>query len=663
MMSNSNESSQFDLLVDRLRSTTKVVQFIPGSCTGSSGCCSHPRIDCHSRNNTGSGNDDTGNNTDIDVDENGTAGSDTEGNDGIDISEIRTRDFLTSDDDDDDDSTMRVLGDALHIQLQNVLSLDEERLSDYGKNHFEYDVPVVHHIDIFVPHRIPNVENYQSLFQYVANRINNPFLESITITSVNSFIYIPNGLDLVPENNFASMLLDALHLQQSNTIQNQPWSSGGSGLQKLSIRDYFIANVPQFATFIRHMNIPILEINRLAFFGSDGENLFLVGYRNSALDTIVDAFRDNITIQELHVNIDEYALPCMTAVMKKLMYNTTLQKLCLEWSLFDFVTLMDDNTLGIVDPCVQEFAQILAQYLTETRTLQHIELIDFEFIEPNILSSLLTAISSNRSIQVVTLLKCRFDEYNWKQIFAKQFQHLVHVRRFEINFVAQEEEDDTIQDEQMKFFIHKVLPSNLFVQQLCIIPKQLQDGTTAVMDDNDELFVLSYLRRNRGLQQFMRQYAKGMMLTSTAGTTLATQENNDNDGSTLYRNITEESDDSFNNIHELLHTTMKKRRRRDHQYHNVRRRQQQQRNANPENCLMTEMTSCPNNTNDVFCSNSNSGRSNSNTEIPIILIPMILSNHISTSHHPQYGRAIIYEMFLSMNFQYHYYGSMMNHNN
>jgi hypothetical protein len=635
MMSNVNRSNHFDLLVlaDRLlRSTAEAAKLMED--TGYTG--------------TGT-----------------TNSTDEQRDTGItDISEITI--WKEQSDDDDDDNSIRVLGEALLIQLQNVLSLDEQQQwwSLYCRKNHQYmmDVPVVHHLEICVPHSNAHWNHYQPIFQYVANHRTNPFLESISIVSNCSLVYFRNELDLAPRNHFVYTLLDALILQQQ--YQSQQWSHGKIGLQKLSIYDCIFANVPRFASFIRQMNIPILDINCLSFVEEDDVNheMRIVDNTHGALDTIADAFRDNTTIQELFLEVDTDTLPSVSAVINQLRYNTTLQRLRLEWSIFDFETMMDN--IGIIaEPGVQEFVQILAQYLTETRTLKHIELMDFEFIEPNILSSILTAISSNPSIQIVTLLKCRFDEYNWKHVLKTQFQHLIHVRRLEINLVIPA--DDAIKEQRMKYYIYEILPSNLFIQQLCVLPERLNDGITSVIDDNDKSFLLSYLRRNRGLQQFIRQYAKGMMLTITAGTTSSSRKDDENDDGSVKHHSTmgSHNHDSFNHIHELLQTTLEKQRRHDHQYCNARRyqqQQQQQRSVKQENYLTTGMKSCSDIPNNMRCSKSNIGPNNNNsnnTEIPIVLIPMILSNHISTSHHPQYGRTIIYQMFSSMNFHYHHHPS------
>ena len=264
-------------------------------------------------------------------------------------------------------------------------------------------------------------------------------------------------------------------------------------------------NTVSFATFINQMSIPILEIDSVNFTKTDDE----YGSNNdSNFDLITDAFRNNTTIQELYFVIDHNTSQFITMVLKKLMYNTTLCKLRLQWF------------LGGADATVQvrEFMLALVQYLTETKTLQHIELRWFEFLDADNSKSLLTSISNNRSIQGLTLYKCSFDDEIWKHVFATHFQHFVHLRRFELDHDLKMTREEIF--ERMTNLIHVILPSNIFIQDLYIAheerPRHEIVGHTIV----HESCLLCYLRRNRGIQHFIQQYVKSDNTSTPISVTL-----------------------------------------------------------------------------------------------------------------------------------------------
>ena len=599
MLSFYRDTTEFNSLLDRLRNRNKVVKF-RGSRTVYTGRTS--LSDC--------------------------ASSEQKDEDHCvtDISEI----VFLDDPSTDNDAAAGALGDALQVQLHNVLTLNESYDTD------NVVVDVVNHLEIVLQGLSTDFEKYRSLLQYIENHVYNPYLETITISANSGFTMNQTDREhTLLRNSIISEFL--LVLQQKTQTTPQSTTITGTGLQKLIINDCFFLNAPTFVAFIHQMSIPILEMDCFSFMSSENED----ENDNSIYDIITDAFRKNTTIQELYFDVDYHTAPYITMVLKQLMHNTTLLRLRLEWSIFDFIELDDGNNNVAVIPRVEEFFLALVCYLKETKTMQHIALSEFQFVGKEILPSLLSSISSNRSIQVLTLQKCMFDDYNWRFVFPSQFQRLVHIQRFEM--YVHVKADDAANDRRMSHFLHSILPSNVFIQQLCVLPEQFLDGTMVIHDD-DELFLLSYLRRNRGIKQFIQQYVKGMNSAILTGLTVpGSQPLNDNTAGVGCASIFDINNclnsHLLNKLHEPLHTAMQKQRREDHQYHSVRRKQY------ATNTATTTMSCC--------VDGRNRKVKKENISIPIELVPTILANHFqSTSNNYCYGHTIIYQMFSNMNFNH-----------
>ena len=114
----------------------------------------------------------------------------------------------------DDDIAAGVLGDALQVQLQNVLGLDENYDAD------DVSVDVVNHLQIVVEHLSTDIEKYQSLLQYIANYRNNPYLESISIHKYGRFPppFVKKSISQEITSAFLSALLPPITTTAGTTM-------------------------------------------------------------------------------------------------------------------------------------------------------------------------------------------------------------------------------------------------------------------------------------------------------------------------------------------------------------------------------------------------------------------------------------------------------------
>ena len=542
------------------------------------------------------------------------------------ISEIR---FL-NDPSTDNDVAAGELGDALQVQLQNVLALSVSSSSSTLDDDNIFVVDVVNHLEIVIENMSTDFEKYQSLLQYIANHRNNPYLESITIVGQNPFNEHPIDHDSIMiqqriVSEFLFALLPTTASGAATQQQQQPNSNTTSiGLQRLEICGCHGMNPSAFVTFIQKMSIPIFDINCLTFFPTDDEI-----NRGVCDRQLPDEFQNNTSIHELYFEIDQMTLSSIAMVLKKLMYNTSLRRLRLEWSMsiFDFIE-SDIHGNPIVVSDVQEFVQTLAQYIAETQTLQHIELIHFQFLRSDILQLLLTSISSNRSIQVLTLSKCSFDHHNTHNVFLPQLQHL-RMQRFELDLIIT---TDPCNYSDLPYFIYHVLPSNIFIQEICVIPEHLPHGR---MHFEQELvsFLRFYLHRNRGLQLLIQQYVKA---TCTAATVVNLPISQTDGGDVTSHGMFDVNHHSFR-VSDSIHAEMQNQRRIDHQYHNVQQKLKQITNVG--GTLKVDSDA-----NDTHRQNDSRPNKNDTTIIPIELIPTILANHFSLATYNHYGPTIIYHI-------------------
>ena len=551
----------------------------------------------------------------------------------------------------EDDNAAGALGEALQVQLQNVSLLSQN----------ETDVEVVHHLEMEIQMLTDDFDKYQSLLQYLTlavrnhHRHGNPYLESIVIHGDGDHIHHFQFRHMITRANyirarttaaFLHALLPSASLPSSLSLPHQVVQTTTNsttttimprtlGLQQLSLYGCTALSVQTFITFIQRMTIPTLEM--------DGAMFGRIPPEPEQAAALARAFAHNTTLREFNVQFNRRFLPWITAILTHPQLrnkNTTLRILRLEWEIFPPSYRSHYNNDHVADPVVMEFVRALAQYLAETSSLQQVEFIDFGFTCPDILQLLLTSISSNPSIQVLSFHKCRWNESNWYDVLAPQFRTLRHVRRFEVTFGGGNDQNHTV---RIPHLIQNILPSNRFIQQVCILPKQLVGGML-VLDEERKSCLSSYLQRNRGLQQFIKQYAKCESHCATVTLLEPKTESEDtvdhDDDSPDIFDVTNYINHYSFHIHETLQVAMRKQRRRDHQYHNVQRR--------------FRKSSCSHHT-DLHDTNGIQKRHHHNgphppdhpQKIPMALVPTILAHHFQPSSNP-YGPTIIYQMFSNM---------------
>lgn len=257
-------------------------------------------------------------------------------------------------------------------------------------------------------------------------------------------------------------------------------------IQKLSIRLCCIYDYA-WAEFLQNCSIDELEIDSCTFVNAQ---------ETSSMDSVAVAFRENRTINNLYFNLTEKMKAYALVLFSQLSHSRSLRRLSLEWSPLSF------QPIGVESDYSVDIDTILAigSLCSMSVSLRHIVLIDFEF-KHRYIESFLTALDRNPKINSLTFQKCRWEDHSTSiDVTTYWLGRLRYIENLHVEFC--------IPDQQNRVRMNKwkrALRQNGALKEICM----------ASSCSPHEEWIKRILRRNQGVQNFLKQFANPSLDDST----------------------------------------------------------------------------------------------------------------------------------------------------
>jgi hypothetical protein len=383
------------------------------------------------------------------------------------------------------------LGAALQVQLQNRLK--ENHRQDIASNR---NTKITKHLIIVTQCLSTDFEKYESLLEFLASipTMPNPFLESITLKA-NACRHWGSCV-VYGEINVQRVIAQFLQRIQHNTT-----------LKRLTLLTFYARiDIDVFITFLNTSTIPALEMDCLSFCPTHlmshdyDANLdaSLIRYDDSEIakeqlyNPLTLAFRNNHSIEELYLTVNSDTIFFVTAILEELMYNTTLRHFKVQCDIDDE---MECNLRGIYHRADVDFSHTLMDYVSKTKTLQHLELKDFSNVHHDLYEFVLNAMAANPSIKILSLDE---DTDYWQNAIDGCIPHFLYLEELHITYLANR--GDTV----LKEILYYTLPGNFSIR-VCSFHNTKEGGPQ--LSRRHDAYLQAILKRNCGMQQFVREYA------------------------------------------------------------------------------------------------------------------------------------------------------------